>query len=251
MAGHRNGLHHDRPASDANVKLVLFDIDGTILLTDGAGRRAVNRALMEVFGATGAADHRFDGKTDPQIVRELMRLEGHADEHIDERMGRMVSRYVELLEEELRSGLGRTSDMPGVHALLDALDARDDVLLGLLTGNLAAGARAKLSAAGIDPDRFRVGAYGSDHETRGELPRVAQERARTELGLDIPGKDVVVIGDTPADIQCGRGIGARAIGVATGHYSVEELAGHDPAAVFPDLSPTADVVRAILSSSTG
>jgi phosphoglycolate phosphatase len=233
------------------VKLVLFDIDGTILLTDGAGRRAVNRALMEVFGTTGSADHRFDGKTDPQIVRELMRLEGHADEHIDDRMGRMLDRYVEFLHEELTSGVGRTRVMPGVYELLDALDARDDVLLGLLTGNLAAGARAKLSAAGIDPNRFRVGAYGSDHETRAELPRVAQERARTDLGLEIPGHDVVVIGDTPADIQCGRGIGARSIGVATGHYSVEELASHSPSAVFPDLSATADVVRVIVASSAG
>ena len=231
------------------MRLVLFDIDGTILLTDGAGRRAVQRALMEVFGSRGTADHRFDGKTDPQIVRELMRMEGHADEHIDERMGRMLSRYVELLHEELDGGIGRTRLMPGVRELLDALDARDDILLGLLTGNLAAGARAKLAAAGIDPHRFRVGAFGSDHELRSELPGVAQRRAREDLGLDIAGGDVVVIGDTPADIQCGRAIGARAIGVATGHYSVHELALHHPAAVFEDLSATNDVVRAIVADT--
>jgi len=228
------------------VKLVLFDIDGTILLTDGAGRRAVQRALVEVFGSAGSADHRFDGKTDPQIVRELMRMEGHGDEHIDERMGRMLARYVELLHEELRGGPGSTRLMPGVRELLDALDARDDVLLGLLTGNLAAGARAKLSVAGIDPDRFRIGAFGSDHELRGELPRVAQQRARDELGLDVAGSDVVVIGDTPADIQCGRAIGARAIAVATGHYSVADLERHHPAAVFADLSATDEVVQAIV-----
>ena len=128
--------------------------------------------------------------------------------------------------------------MPGVCELLDALEERDDVVLGLLTGNLEAGARAKLSSAGIDPDRFEVGAYGSDHELRGELPAVAQRRAREELGLDIAGADVVVIGDTPADLHCGRGIGARAIGVATGHYSVDELSQHQPAAVFADLSNT-------------
>jgi phosphoglycolate phosphatase-like HAD superfamily hydrolase len=231
------------------VKLVLFDIDGTILLTNGAGRRAVQRALLEVFGSRGTADHRFDGKTDPQIVRELMRLEGHADEHIDERMGRMLARYVEFLHEELRSGVGSTHLMPGVRELLDALDARDDMLLGLLTGNLAAGARAKLSAAGIDPARFRVGAFGSDHESRGELPGVAQRRAREDLGHDIAGGNVVVIGDTPADIQCGRAIGARAIAVATGHYSVEELSRHNPAAVFEDLSRTDEVIRAIVADT--
>ena len=231
------------------MKLVLFDIDGTILLTDGAGKRAIHRALIDVFGGTGPHDHRFDGKTDPQIVRELMRIEGHGDEHIDAHMSPLLDRYVTYLDEELRIGASGVTVMPGVFDLLDALDARADILLGLLTGNLAAGARAKLSSAGIDPRRFRVGAYGSDHETRGELPAVAQRRARDELGVIVEGGDVVVIGDTPADIQCGRGIGARAIGVATGHFSVDELAEHAPAAVFTDLSPTDDVVRAILGDA--
>ena len=229
------------------MKLVLFDIDGTILLTDGAGKRAIHRALVEVFGGTGPDDHRFDGKTDPQIVRELMRMEGHGDEHIDAHMSPLLERYVAYLDEELRNGASGVRVMPGIHELLDALDARDDVMLGLLTGNLLAGARAKLGSAGIDPDRFRVGAYGSDHETRGELPAVAQRRARDELGIDVAGRNVVVIGDTPADIACGRGIGARAIAVATGGYTVEELRAHSPAALFADLSPTADVVNAILA----
>ena len=228
------------------MKLVLFDIDGTLLLTDGAGKRAIHRALIDVFGGTGPHDHRFDGKTDPQIVRELMRLEGHADAHIDEHMPPVFERYVDYLHEELRSGSAGVCVMPGVQDLLEALDARDDVILGLLTGNLEAGARAKLGSAGIDPTRFRVGAYGSDHETRGELPAVAQRRARGTLGVDVSGGDVVVIGDTPADIQCGRSIGARAIGVATGHYSVKELWAHDPAAVFEDLTPTREVVDVIV-----
>jgi phosphoglycolate phosphatase-like HAD superfamily hydrolase len=232
------------------VKLVLFDIDGTILLTTGAGKRAIHRALLEVYGATGPADHRFDGKTDPQIVRELMRIVGHGDEHIDARMSTLLERYVGYLHEELRAKPDGVRIMPGIHELLDALGERDDVVLGLLTGNLVDGARAKLTAAGIDPDRFVVGAYGSDHETRSELPAVALERARRELGLDIEGRDVVVIGDTPADLSCGLGIGARAIGVATGHYSVEDLAAHHPAAVFQDLSCTADVVDAILSTES-
>lgn len=228
------------------MKLVLFDIDGTILLTDGAGKRAIHRALIDVFGGTGPEDHRFDGKTDPQIVRELMRIEGHGDEHIDAHMSPLLDRYVEYLGEELRVGSSGVRVMPGVCELLDALGARDDIVMGLLTGNLEAGARAKLTSAGIDHTRFRVGAYGSDHETRGELPAVAQRRAREDLGIAVHGGDVIVIGDTPADIECGRGIGARAIGVATGHYSMDELWAHAPAAVFEDLSPTHDVVCAIL-----
>jgi phosphoglycolate phosphatase-like HAD superfamily hydrolase len=160
-------------------------------------------------------------------------------------MDRLLDRYVDYLEDELSRGADGVRVMPGVPRLLDVLEARDDVVLGLLTGNLAAGARAKLAAAGLDPHRFRIGAYGSDHEVRGELPAIAQRRARDELGLDVPGADVVVIGDTPSDIACGRGIGARAIGVATGHYSVDELRRHDPMAVFADLSPTDEVVRVI------
>jgi phosphoglycolate phosphatase len=231
------------------VKLVLFDIDGTILLTDGAGKRAIHRALIDVFGGTGPEDHRFDGKTDPQIVRELMRLAGHQDDHIDAGMTRLLDTYVGYLHEELRTGAAGVEVMPGVRELIDALDARDDVILGLLTGNLEAGARAKLLAADIDVTRFRVGAYGSDHETRGELPAFAQKRAREELGADVVGRDIVVIGDTPADLQCGNGIGASAIGVATGHYSVDDLRKYPALAVFEDLSATDEVVRTILASS--
>ena len=227
------------------MKLVLFDIDGTILLTDGAGRRAIQRALREVFGSAGPEHHRFDGKTDPQIVREMMRIDGHPDTHIDERMPRLLERYVEYLNEELASNPAAVRVMPGIYELLERLEGRDDVILGLLTGNLAGGARAKLCAAGIEPHRFRVGAYGSDHELRGELPGVAQRRARAECGVDIPGRDVIVIGDTPADVACGRSIGARAIGVATGHYSVDDLRHHGAAAVFADLSDTTAVVDAI------
>ncbi|MFI5230114.1 MAG: HAD family hydrolase [Gemmatimonadales bacterium] len=234
------------PGDAATIKLVLFDIDGTILLTDGAGRRAVHRALIEVFGGTGPADHRFDGKTDPQIIRELMRLEGHTDARIDAAMPLVFDRYVALLLEELAAGSVGVRLMPGVCELLDALGARTDVVLGLLTGNLMAGAHAKLRAAGIDPSIFRVGAFGSDHEVRGELPAVAQRRAREELRVEFAGRNVVVIGDTPADIDCGRAIGARAIGVATGHFSVDELRRHQPAAVFAELSPTSEVVRAIV-----
>jgi len=121
------------------VKLVLFDIDGTILLTDGAGKRAIHRALLDVFGSTGPADHRFDGKTDPQIVRELMRIAGHADEKIDAEMASLFGRYVDYLQEELRAGAEDVRVMPGVIELLDALDARHDATLGLLTGNLIEG----------------------------------------------------------------------------------------------------------------
>ena len=232
------------------MKLVLFDIDGTLVWSDGAGRRAIHHALTEVFGATGPADYRFDGKTDPQIVRDLMRMVGHADDHIDAWMRNLFERYVERLRMELRAPGYHPRVMPGVFALLDALEARRDVVLGLLTGNLVEGARAKLESVGIDPARFRVGAFGSDHEHRPSLPEVARRRLRESLGLEVPGRDVVIIGDTPADVTCGREVGARAIGVATGRYPVEELRRHGAAAVFADLSDTAAVVAAIVGAPT-
>jgi phosphoglycolate phosphatase-like HAD superfamily hydrolase len=231
------------------TRLVLFDIDGTLLWSDGAGRRAITRALVEVFGEAGPADHRFDGKTDPQIVREMMRIAGRDDSDIDELMAPLFARYVACLEEELENPGHHATALPGVIELLDVLSQREDVALGLLTGNLIEGARAKLRAVGIDPEIFVVGAFGSDHEHRPELPAIAQQRARELLGAEIPGSRVIVIGDTPADVQCGRGIGARAIGVATGRFPPDELMAHGAVAVFGDLSNTDAVVAAILDDA--
>lgn len=229
------------------MKLVLFDIDGTLLWSDGAGRRAMERALTETFGSSGPAGHRYDGKTDRQIVREAMRHAGHGDPHIDERMETLLERYLAGLGLELESG-ARLRPLGGVPELLDALEARDNVVLGLLTGNLARGAEVKLRAVGLDPSRFRVCAFGSDHEARLELPAVAQRRAREALGIEVGGESIVVIGDTPADIECCRAVGAKAIGVATGRYSMDELRAHHPIAVFPDLRDTRAVLRAMLDA---
>ena len=230
------------------MKLVLFDIDGTLLLSDGAGRRAIHRALREVFGGIGPQDYHFGGKTDPQIVRELMRFEGHGDDRIDREMTELLARYLVYLHEELSAPGHRPYALPGVPELLDALEARADVVLGLLTGNLEMGARAKLHSVGLDFDRFRVGAFGSDHEERPQLPAIARDRTKHHLGVDVSGAAIVVIGDTPADLTCGRSLGASAIGVATGGFSVEELRQHRPLAVFDDLSNTEAVVRVIIQA---
>ena len=227
------------------MKLVLFDIDGTILWTSGAGRRAMEGALHEHFGATGPASYRYDGKTDVQIVRESMREAGVPDADIDARVDAVIASYLARLIIELASPQTQVKRYAGVMELLDALEQREDRIVGLLTGNIADGASHKLRAVGVEPSRFVLGAYGSDHEHRHELPAIAVRRAEESLGHVIPGHQVIIIGDTPADIQCGRPIGARAIGVATGHYSVDDLLAHDPAAVFADLSDTDAVMRAI------
>jgi len=231
----------------SNVKLVLFDIDGTILWSDGAGRRAMTEALMNVFGGAGPTDYHYDGKTDPQIVRDLMRADGHTDDIIDERIDPLMQRYLGGLERELAGGT-RAHVFDGVRDLFGLLEERGDIILGLLTGNLREGAAIKLRAAGIDIGRFKVCAFGSDHHARAELPALAQRRAKEDLGLDIPGDHVFVIGDTPADITCGQGIGARAIAVATGRYTPEELARHHPYALFSSLADTAAVMKVIVDA---
>ena len=228
------------------VRLALFDIDGTILWSDGAGRRAFGAALSEVFGGITPGDFRFDGKTDRQIGRELLRMAGHADERIDAGMTTLLERYLDGLRAELAAGARHSRLLPGVPELLDTLEACDEVVLGLLTGNIVEGAELKLRAVGLDPARFRVGAFGSDHEHRTALPAVAQRRAREQLGLEVPAQRVIVIGDTPSDIECAHAAGARAIAVATGRYSVDELREHGPAAVFADLSDTEAVIEVIL-----
>jgi phosphoglycolate phosphatase len=229
------------------VKLVLFDIDGTILLTSGAGRRAIVAAIAGEVGATlGRARVRFDGKTDPQIVTELLEAAGHEPPPAAEQVEAICRRYVDLLATELERPTTRTSVMPGVHQLLDRLDREPGVVLGLLTGNIAPGAALKLRAAGIDPDRFRVGAFGSDAADRRELPRIAACRAARFFGREPSGHEVVIIGDTPADIACGECIQARALAVATGGYSSTELHACGPYAVFEDLSDTDRVLSSIL-----
>ena len=230
------------------MRLVLFDIDGTLLNSGGMGRAAMQRALGLVFGSPGNPSYRYDGKTDKQIVRDVMRMEGHSDQHIDSRMAQLIDLYLEGLREGAKSGKFNVRPLDGVPEILDALDNRDDVILGLLTGNVEPGARIKLKAAGIDPDRFRINAFGSDHEHRPELPAIAQKRAGETLGLEITGDRLVVIGDTPADIECGRSLGAKAIGVASGHYTVEQLQSHRPYAVFPSLAKTHQVLDTILNA---
>jgi phosphoglycolate phosphatase len=228
-------------------RLILFDIDGTILLTAGAGRRAVQRAVEAIHPLNDAARAvRFDGKTDPLIVMELLAASGHDAPHDPAIVSGLCESYVAHLEQELAERAHETTLLPGVAALLDALESDPSVVLGLLTGNVVRGARLKLKCAGIDPDRFVVGAYGSDSAHRADLPAIAAKRAEPHVGRVMTGREVVIIGDTPADVTCGAGIGARPVAVATGSYSIAALHAAGAAAVFADLSDTARVVEALL-----
>jgi len=227
------------------VRLVLFDIDGTLLTASGAGRRALDQALRDVYGTAGPIDaYDFRGGTDPQIIRDLLRHAGMGDETIAAREDAVYRRYEVLLEAEIGDGR-EVSLYPGVRELVEALAARDDVVVGLLTGNIEAGARIKLRPTGLWP-HFRVGAYGSDDADRTRLPRVAADRAEQLVGRVFRGPDTVIIGDTPRDIGCARAFGARAIAVATGWHSVEDLAAHRPDHVFVDFSDRALALAAMV-----
>ena len=208
----------------------------------------MERALTKVFGSSGSSEYHYDGKTDRQIVRDLMRLEGLTDAEIDAQMDGLLVAYLDGLRSELASGNRTVHVYPGVRELLDELEQQDTVVLGLLTGNIEQGAHAKLGAAGIDVSRFRVNAFGSDKEERPDLPAVAQRRAREILGAEVAGNRVIVIGDTPADIRCGESIGARAIGVATGRYTTEQLQSHGAYAVFETLADTDAVMERIMNA---
>ena len=229
-------------------RLVLFDIDGTMLWTDGAGRSAIRQAFVTELGIEGSFDNvRFDGKTDPQIIREILELANHPNPESEDDIAAVCARYLDLLQYELEVRQSRVRVLPGVRQVLSELEGRSEVVLGLLTGNLERGAYLKLTAADLEPERFSVGAFGSDAVRRSDLPAIAVERTVHKHGWTPEREDVVIVGDTPADMTCGHGIGARAIGVATGSYSVAELrrAGGDDA--FETLESFAEVIDAVLA----
>ncbi|MQA89635.1 MAG: HAD hydrolase-like protein [Gemmatimonas sp.] len=226
-------------------RLVLFDVDGTILSSRGAAPRAFRRALRETFATDGPEDgYSFAGRTDPQIARDLLRLAGIEDGQIDHGLDSFWDRYASLLAAEFRAV--DATLYPGVRQLLDRVDSvPNEAVLGLLTGNVRAGAELKLTSAGIEFDRFRVGAFGSDHHDRCELPAIAVARAKATFGRTFEGKSVVIVGDTPFDISCGEHLGVRTIAVATGTYPLDQLANCNPDHLFPDLSDTDTVCEAI------
>jgi len=217
--------------------LILFDIDGTLVLTGRAGLRAMNRACADIVGHDDAmAGTEFAGRTDWSILADVMRKHGKSlDQALLDRLNR---RYVAHLAEEIQlPGTGVKDVMPGIRPLLDALERRDDVALGLLTGNFIGGARIKLGY--FDLWRyFPCGAFGGDSANRNDLVPVAMRRAKEAGIAEVEPHRVIVVGDTPNDVECARVAGALPVAVATGSYTVEQLRQTGADVVFRDLSDT-------------
>lgn len=227
------------------AKLVLFDIDGTLVLTGRAGLRALNRACEATVGhRNGMAGVAIAGRTDWIILRDAMRQIGR--ELDDELFQQLRAAYVSNLREEIQHpGEGVKAVMPGIRELLDELERMDDVYVGLLTGNFVAGAEVKLGY--FDLWRyFQCGAFGDDSSDRNQLMPFALERAAKCGFPPVPPEDVFVVGDTPHDVACALLSGAVPVGVATGEYTEQQLRDSGAAIVFQDLSDTqafVDVLR--------
>jgi phosphoglycolate phosphatase-like HAD superfamily hydrolase len=207
------------------IRLGLFDIDGTLIRTGGAGEKAFARVCASEFGVpNGTARLHFAGRTDPSLVREF--FDQHQIEPSPDNFSRFFDRYVFWLDHLLDDLPGRV--LPGVEAMIDGLRALPDgPALGLLTGNIRLGAQIKLRHFQLW-ECFATGGFGDDHEERNQIAIVARDRGCRFLGERLRGEEILVIGDTPRDIECARTLGARSLAVATGSYAVDELREHAP-----------------------
>lgn len=225
-------------------KLVLFDIDGTLLSAGRAARESILSALQGVYGWSGSGEgHDFSGKTDPQIVRELI-AEAVGGERCEADLERALEAYLAELDRRLVPEL--VVAKPGISDLLARLAAEPRVTLGLLTGNLERGARMKLAFPDFNR-YFPFGAFGSDSPDRYRLPPIALERARSHCGRDFSGKSIVIVGDSIHDVLCGRALGVKAVAVATGPTKPERLAAQNPDALLESFADLERGLEAILS----
>jgi phosphoglycolate phosphatase len=235
-------------------RLVLFDIDGTLISTDrGVWEDPFRDGMEKAFREAGeprsidTQQYRMGGKTDTQIIHEILGQNGLDEATITRMLPVIAKTYMGLLREKVKERPDYIKLKPGVEALLSYLHQHPDVLLGLLTGNFEEGAHLKLSAHGLDR-YFTFGAFGENARERSQLPQRALDAAEKKYGHKFSKKEIVIIGDTPNDIHCGSHLQVRTIAVATGPYTLEQLSAEKPDFVFPDFKDKAKVLSAILDS---
>jgi phosphoglycolate phosphatase-like HAD superfamily hydrolase len=232
------------------MRIVLFDIDGTLLTTAGSARDAFARALSEAAGRPILLNgYSFSGRTDPQIARDILAGNSLEGETLEDAAPEAIRLYLRYFGEALPRLRGARL-LPGVRELLVALAARPDARTALLTGNVEPGARLKLGHFGIAGFfDFALSCFGSDDPDRYRLPALALERARLALGGAIAGRQLVVVGDSEHDVLCGRSIGARSVAVGTGWTPAETLRSLGPDAFLEDFSDTGRAVACLLGST--
>jgi phosphoglycolate phosphatase len=245
QAAHANTLAPGRPLRaffpSFMKKLILWDIDGTLITSGGAGERALIAALKTGFGLDGSLNWlEYSGRTDAWIAHEVLRHYGLPE--TPENIQRYLEGYLHALVTEMPNPRARLH--AGILSLLETLHRRTDLAQGLLTGNLQRGARIKLEHFAVW-HYFEFGAFADDSPRRNDLGSHALRRARERHGIEFPPQNVFIIGDTPWDIECGKFIDAKTIAVATGNFSVEQLRAHQPTAVFADFNDTTAFLRAI------
>ncbi|HEX7707616.1 MAG TPA: haloacid dehalogenase-like hydrolase [Thermoanaerobaculia bacterium] len=226
------------------MRLVLFDIDGTLLSDGGASREAFAAALKIVYGYRGDVEaYDFSGRTDPQIAHMVLADAGYSHSEIEGSIGGLWENYLERLAGSVTRE--RVRVLAGIRELVDILHLHDDVVLALLTGNIEQGARLKLGGAGLN-DYFPFGAFGSDSSDRTELPPIAVARAAAARGTRFDGRDVVIIGDSIYDVRCGVPWQATTIAVASGRTPIAILREENPTHLFESVAETEAVLAAIL-----
>lgn len=218
--------------------ICLFDIDGTLLASGGAGKAALESAFTEEFQVELRHMVPYSGRTDRAIVRDLLR--SHEVEETPATLDRLLRGYLQRLPASLNAHRGCV--LPGIQNLLDHLLRRNHCALGLLTGNVRAGAKAKLGHFGL-AEHFRFGGFGDHHFDRDDVAREALAAVRDEVGADVLPEQIWVIGDTPLDVRCARAIGAKVAAVATGVHSFEELVSSEPDVAVHDLADPTPLLR--------
>lgn len=231
---------------DNNLHLLLFDIDGTLIRSAGAGKKAMERSFETIYGVQeGLRDIQMMGRTDPSILDDAIRIH-HLDES-QSKKDQFRNLYFKLLEEEIKIDRPGKKVCTGIHSLLQNLEKREDTMIGLLTGNWRQSGLIKLHHFGID-EFFKMGAFADDSPIRNDLPPVAIARAEKLSETSISRERVFIIGDTPLDIQCARSSGVKIVAVATGMHTVDQLADEKPDFLFNNFGDTKNFIQLIFQN---
>jgi phosphoglycolate phosphatase-like HAD superfamily hydrolase len=227
--------------TEKNKRLLLFDIDGTLVSTGGAGVRALKLVIEKRYGVQDDLhDVEIAGRTDSGIAASILKKYGASEANGN--VANFLDEYVDFLKNTISTTDGNI--LPGMSEILNRMKSRPDRVLGLLTGNVKRGAELKLQHYGLW-DFFEVGAFADDHHDRNQLGEFARARAQEKHGHDFDAAQIDVIGDTGHDVACGRAFGARTVAIATGSWSREQLAAHKPDFLFDDLANVGEVMRVL------